>query len=68
MGVSSPMAKDRAISASGDKTLKVWDLDTGLPIATFHCDGPANCCACADERRIVAGDEGGRVYILRLEE
>ena len=62
------MAKDRAVSASADKALKVWDLDTGLPIATFHCDAAAGCCACADEGRIVAGDGGGRVYILRLEE
>jgi len=68
MKVTSPMAKDRAVSASGDKTRKVWDLDTGLLIATFHCDGTAYCCACADEGRIVAGDGGGRVYILRLEE
>jgi len=46
----------------------VWDLDTGLPIATFHCDAPARCCAFADEQRIVAGNAGRRVYILRLEE
>jgi len=68
MKVTSPMAKDRAISASWDHTLKVWHLDTGLLIATFHCDGTAYCCACADEGRIVAGDGGGHVYILRLEE
>ena len=58
----------RVVSASWDRTLKVWDLDDGRLIATFHCDGAAYCCACADERRIVAGDEGGRVYFLRLEE
>ena len=57
-----------AVSASWDKTLKVWDLDTGLPIATFHCEGEAHCCAFADQRRIVAGDEFGRVYFLVLEE
>jgi WD40 repeat protein len=58
----------QAISASGDKTLKVWDLRTGLLIATFHCDGAARCCAFADNQRIVAGDAGGRVYILSLTE
>ena len=56
------------VSASQDKTLKVWDLDTGGLIVTFHCDGSARCCAFADERRIVAGDGGGRLYILSLEE
>jgi WD40 repeat protein len=58
----------RAVSASDDKTLRVWDLGTGLLIATFHCEGSARCCACADGQRIVAGDWGGRVYFLALEE
>jgi hypothetical protein len=58
----------RAVSASSDKTLKVWELEAGLPIATFHCDAPAYCCASADVRCIVAGDTGGRVYFLALEE
>ena len=58
----------RAVSASWDKTLKVWDLNTGLLIATFHCDTRAASCAFVDERRIVAGDEGGRVHFLAIEE
>src|SRR5262249_23692381 len=57
-----------AVSASNDKTLKVWDLETGLPVATFYCDADALCCAFANKRDIVAGDRGGRVYFLRLEE
>jgi hypothetical protein len=48
--------------------MKVWNLATGLPIATFHCDAAAHCCAFVDAQRIVAGDEGGRVYFLALEE
>ena len=44
----------RAVSASSDNTLKVWDLETGMLIATFHCDAPALCCAFVDEQRIVA--------------
>lgn len=57
-----------AVSASGDKTLIVWDLASGLLITTFYCDASARCCAFADRQRIVAGDTGGRVYILSLEE
>ncbi len=67
-GVAVAPDGKRAVSASRDKTLKVWDLDTGLLIATFHCDAPALCCAVANQQRTVAGDEGGRLYILSLEE
>jgi WD40 repeat protein len=67
-GVALSPDGQRAVSASWDKTLKVWGLDTGLLIATFHCDGAARCCACVDNQRIVAGDDGGCVYILSLEE
>jgi hypothetical protein len=67
-GVAVTPDGKRAVSASWDKTLEVWDLETGLLIVTFHCDAPARCCACADARRIVGGDEGGRVYFLALEE
>ena len=35
---------------------------TGALIATFRCDAPARCGACADERRVMGGDVGGRVY------
>ena len=35
---------------------------TGVRITTFRCYAPARCHAFADKRRIVAGDEGGRVY------
>jgi WD40 repeat protein len=66
-GVAVTSDGKRAVSASGDHTLKVWDLDSGPLVATFHCDGPAHCCAFVDAQHILAGDEGGHVYIL-LEE
>jgi WD40 repeat protein len=53
-----------AVSASEDHTLKVWDLETGTPLATFTCDAPARCCAFADSRTIIAGDDVGRVHFL----
>jgi len=37
-------------------------LYPGVLIATFRCAAPACCGAFADERRVVAGDAGGRVY------
>jgi WD40 repeat protein len=65
-GVAVTPDGKRAVSASSDKTLKVWDLESGAVVATFHCDGAAVCCAFVDQDRIVAGDAGGRVYILAL--
>ena len=57
----------QAVSASFDKTLKVWDLVTGVAVAAFTCDAAAYCCACGDERTIVAGDTSGRVHFLSIE-
>jgi WD40 repeat protein len=58
----------RALSASRDNTLKLWDLRSGDVLTTFHCDAPVLCCAFAANHRIVAGDAGGRLYFLSLEE
>ena len=59
----------RAVSASEDNTLKVWDLETGEVLATFTCDAAAFCCAFSDALKlIVAGDAGGHLHFLRLEE
>jgi WD40 repeat protein len=57
-----------AVSASWDKTLQVWDLATGLPIAAFHCDAGVRCCAATATVLIVAGDSGGQVHFLQLME
>jgi WD40 repeat protein len=54
-------------SASNDHTLKIWNIQTGEPVATFVCESFALCCACADSRTFLAGDQGGRLYILALE-
>ncbi len=57
-----------AISASDDKTLKVWDLLTGKEVASFSGEGAFNGCAFApDGVTVVAGDASGRVHFLRLE-
>ncbi len=58
----------RVVSGSDDKTLKVWDLETGALIGTFNCDGRVDCAAVAPHgRTVVAGDAAGRVYFLRLD-
>ncbi len=57
-----------AISSSYDQTLKVWNLETGIALATFTCDDMAFCCAFVNDRDLIAGDYGGRIYFLRFEE
>ncbi|MCL1466845.1 WD40 repeat domain-containing protein, partial [Argonema galeatum] len=58
----------KAISGSYDKTLKLWNLETGKEIATFTAEYPINCCAIAsDGVTIVVGEKWGQVYFLRLE-
>jgi WD40 repeat protein len=58
-----------AVSASWDRTLKVWELASGALLTTFICDAGAYCCAFSHDRKlIVAGDGLGQVHFLRLEE
>ncbi len=57
----------RAVSASRDKRLMVWELKSGRLLAIFTCDDELSCCAFVDDRRIVAGDWGGRIHFLSLE-
>ena len=58
----------RAVSASNDQTLKVWHLDTGVCECTLTAEYAMRACAIApDGLTIVAGDDGGHVHFLRLE-
>ena len=68
LGVAVSADGRRAVSASRDKTLKAWDLDTGALIATFTCDAAVHCCAFIGDAKLIAGDAGGRVHFLRVEQ
>lgn len=58
----------RAVSASHDKTLKVWDLEIGSLIAGFTGESSILSCAIApDGLTIVAGEASGKVHFLHLE-
>jgi WD40 repeat protein len=56
----------RAVSASWDNTLKVWNLETGKVLTTFTCDAAARCVSFSGSRAIVAGDEFGQIHFLSL--
>jgi WD40 repeat protein len=55
------------VTSSHDKTLKIWDLDSGQVITTFTFDQTQFCCAFADSCTVIAGDTVGRVNFLSLE-
>jgi WD40 repeat protein len=58
-----------AVSASDDESLKVWDLERGINVATWVGEtGEFTACTVAsDGKTVVAGDESGYVHFLRLE-
>ena len=54
--------------ASGDETLKVWDVSARQFIANFTGESEIKCCAIAsDNLTIVAGEASGRLHFLSLE-
>jgi WD40 repeat protein len=57
----------RAASVSSDRSLKLWDVSSGLLEATFTCDVEATSCRFADSRTCVVGDAQGIVHFLSLE-
>ena len=55
----------RVLSTSADKTLKLWDLETGNPLAAFTADSNHFAVAIAANDCFVAGSHDGRLHILR---
>ena len=56
-----------ALSGSSDRTVKVWDLETGQCLATLPLDAPPWSLALAkDGATVVVGDATGGVTCLRL--
>lgn len=67
-GVAVTPEGEHAVSASHDKTLKLWDLRNGACLATFTADTGVLACAVApDGKAVVAGDRSGTVHFLRLD-
>jgi len=51
-----------------DRTLRVWDMETGDVITNYIGDNVLGTCAVSpDDQTIVAGEASGRVHLLQLE-
>ncbi|MGB1109443.1 MAG: hypothetical protein ACPG4N_03760, partial [Gammaproteobacteria bacterium] len=55
----------RAVSASDDGTLRVWDLELGVQMAIFTADAAVSPIAIIEDGpRFIAGDRAGRIHYL----
>jgi WD40 repeat protein len=56
-----------AVSGSGDRTLRLWDLVTAKELAIFTGDAAFACCAVVpDGKAAVVGDRGGQIHALEI--
>jgi WD40 repeat protein len=57
-----------AVSGSDDRTVAVWDFQTGQLLARLALDGPVRCLTWhPDAPFLVAGDLGGNLYGLEYQ-
>lgn len=56
------------VSGSYDGTLKLWELASGMMLATFTADHILLCVATASDHLFVAADTGGTLHIIELAE
>jgi WD domain, G-beta repeat len=56
-----------ALSASGDDTLRLWEVATGILKAVWYGEVSTPCCACSPQGdRVMTGDSLGSVHLLVL--
>ncbi len=69
MAVAVTPDRQRALSASDDRSLRLWGLEDGAELTAFHADAAIQCCAVSqDGKRTVAGDALGRIHVLDIQQ
>jgi WD40 repeat protein len=57
---------NRAVSASEDNTLRVWDVATGTTIAVYPLESHGRSVAVTSGHQIIVGTAGGQLHFLTL--
>jgi len=52
------------LSGSSDKTIRIWDVESGKQVWLFHCPGGVISASKLDENTFVLGDSAGNVLQL----
>ncbi len=56
-------------SAGDDHALFLWDIEEGKRVSSFYADHPlTRCIFTIDGLRVIAGDAGGGVHFLKIDE
>ncbi|KAI8615660.1 WD40-repeat-containing domain protein [Chytriomyces sp. MP71] len=65
--VESKGGTPKLVTASADKTVKIWDIDTGICLKTLFGHESAVMCVASDTLRIVTGTTDNRIIVFDLE-
>ena len=67
-GLSVTKNKQYMVTASNDKSVKLWCTKTGKRLAAYYGEAEFLCCAtCSEGQRIIAGDQLDRIHFFRWE-
>jgi len=62
-----PLTTNVVLSRSDDRTLRLWDLNSGAQLASYHADATITAMAFSKPLgRIFAGDALGRIHLIQL--